>query len=87
MTRLNEYPRESVEPVRFERFVVDGVELSDFEWQLVPEFERPDDTAWSPTVDDNGPALRLPGDLPRGRYVVFVRNGTLIDTAGVVELT
>lgn len=84
---LNEYPRETVEPVRFDRVVVDGVEQTDFEWQLVREFERPTMGGWADVIDDDGPAFVLPGNLPRGMYVVFVRVGTVILDAGRVEIT
>jgi len=84
----NEYPRETIEPVRFEQFVVDGVSQTDYQWQMVREYERPADDGWADTVDASGPAFMLEGDLPRGRYVVFVKAASgLVEEAGVVELT
>lgn len=83
----NTYPHETVEPVRFDRVVVDGVEQTDFEWQLVAEYERPTVLGWADVIDDDGPAFMLDGTKPRGVYVVFARVGTVVLEAGRIELT
>lgn len=87
MTLFNSYPRETVEPVRFAPVIIDGDLVTDFEWQLVREHERPDPAEWDDVIDDNGPAFMLPGNLPRGMYLVFIRAGTVVAEAGRVDLT